>query len=102
MAMNDTDQAVIKTTYKRADGDLICGEFSYVEDLEYFEDDDEPTELVEEVWVRQSVRMFTQRPLGDEQCPLCGEWSGWVNDCIDEHLAVIEGLLEVGWCSWQR
>lgn len=37
------------TTYRRADGDTI-GDFAWVAGLEMFEDDDGPTEVVEEVW----------------------------------------------------
>lgn len=88
-------------TYKRADGDLIYGEFGWVCEPEYFEDDDEPTEYVKETWVLQSSETFTHRPSGWEQCPLCGEWSGWTNDCIDEHLAVLEEVLTEGWLHWQ-
>ncbi len=101
MASTLTEQQTTMTTYKRADGDLICGEFGWVADIEYFDDDDEPTELVEEVWVRQSVRTFTKRPSNYEQCPLCGEWSGWAADCTDEHLAVLEEVLTEGWLWWQ-
>ena len=50
------------TTYKRVDGELICGEFGFVGELEWFEDDDEPTELIKEVWIRQSIENVTGGP----------------------------------------
>lgn len=47
------------TTYRRADGELIYGEFSFVCDTEFFEDADETTEYVEEVWELKAARTFT-------------------------------------------
>lgn len=44
------------TTYKRADGELILDEFGWVADIEYFDDDDEPTQLIEERWQLVSTR----------------------------------------------
>ena len=38
------------TTYRRADGELIGGEYAFVTELEWFETDDDLTELVEERW----------------------------------------------------
>ena len=54
-----TDPVKTWTTYKRADGELICNEYGWVGHLEYFEDDDDPTELIEEVWQLVSTRTFT-------------------------------------------
>jgi hypothetical protein len=54
------------TTYKRADGELI-GEYGWVTDLDWFDNDDgiwEPIELVEEVWWRESTRSLTYTPPG--------------------------------------
>lgn len=63
---------VTMTTYKRADGHGIGGEYGWVTDMESVDADadgaDEPIEFVEEVWVRQSVRTF-QRPV----CSECDE-----------------------------
>jgi hypothetical protein len=47
------------TTYKREDGEPICGEYSFVTELEWFESDDEPTELVKETWVLVSSENIT-------------------------------------------
>lgn len=55
------------TTYRRQDGESICDEYSFVTELEWFEDDDEPTDLIEERWVLQSTRAFTiNEPEPDE------------------------------------
>lgn len=53
-----------KITYRRADNELICGEFDYVEQLEYFENDDEPTKLIKETWLLVKSEVFTVRPTG--------------------------------------
>ncbi len=52
------------TTYRRADGEMIYGEYTFVTELEWFESDDEPTDLIEETWVLQSARKLTvnERP----------------------------------------
>lgn len=50
------------TTYKRADRDLIYGEYGWVTDLDYFDDADDPIELVEEVWERRSTRRIVKLP----------------------------------------
>jgi hypothetical protein len=55
-----------KTTYRMANGDLIYGEYSYVGDLEFFEDSDEPTELVKETWVLVSSEQLTIPGLDSE------------------------------------
>ena len=53
------------TTYKRADGELIH-EYNWVTELDWFDNDDiwEPIELIEEVWWRESYRVFTYTPPG--------------------------------------
>lgn len=38
------------TTYRCADGELVAGEFMFVTGLEWFETDDEPTELIKQTW----------------------------------------------------
>ena len=50
------------TTYKRADGEMIGDEYGWVADLDYFDFDDYPVELVEEVWERRTVRTFWHMP----------------------------------------
>lgn len=54
---------VSMTTFKRADGDLMAGEYTFVCDIESVEADieyaDEPIEFVEERWERVYVRTFT-------------------------------------------
>jgi hypothetical protein len=52
------------TTYKMADGDLIYGEFGWVEHTEFFDDADEPTPLIKEVWVLQERTPYTHHPHG--------------------------------------
>jgi hypothetical protein len=37
-------------TYKMADGSLIGGEFSWTTDLEFFDEGDDPSEVVREWW----------------------------------------------------
>lgn len=59
MASTDPERM---TTYKRADGELMCGEWGWVTEMDSVEaeayDAIEPIEFIEEVWVRQSVRTF--------------------------------------------
>lgn len=52
-------------TYKRTDGEPI-GEFVWVVGLEWFEDDDEPTDLIKETWVLASREEITVKPMGWE------------------------------------
>jgi hypothetical protein len=47
------------TTYRMADGSQVYGEYSFVTDLEFFDESDEPVELVKETWIlrfREHVR----------------------------------------------
>lgn len=47
-------------TYKMADGSLIGGEFSWTTGTEFFDDCDEPADVVREVWqlvTRESLRL---------------------------------------------
>ena len=89
-----SDPAVMSTTYRRADGALVCGEFSTVDDLDFFLDDDPGTQIVREVWVRQSSAVGTVQGYccvtchGEGEtddgspCVACdgsGEWDGdWI------------------------
>ena len=47
------------TTYRREDGELICGEYGFVNEPEYFEMDDEPTNYVKEVWTLTASEVVT-------------------------------------------
>lgn len=57
-------------TYKRVDLEQISDEWGWVTDLEFFEDDEDPVELIEEVWVRQSVRTFWHLPTEMYDCAI--------------------------------
>jgi len=50
------------TCYRMADGSLIWGEYATVEDIEFFEGDSEPTELVVEKWTLASRETVTYHP----------------------------------------
>lgn len=52
------DEARTMTTYKRYDGEMVAGEYGWVADIEFFEDDDEPTKVVKEVWTLQSEEVL--------------------------------------------
>ena len=53
------DSTVTMTTYRRADGELIAGDFEFVMQLDWFEDDYEPTDLIKETWVRTAAEPIT-------------------------------------------
>lgn len=55
------------TTYEMADGSLVCGEYAFVTELEFFDDNPEPTELVKAVWVLRSVEPYVVLPPGWEE-----------------------------------
>lgn len=46
--MGSDDQRM--TTYKLANGEPVLGEFSWVTDLDYFDDLEEPVEIIEQRW----------------------------------------------------
>jgi len=75
-----TEPKKTMTTYRREDGEYICGEYSFVTELEWFEDDDESTELVKETWVLVSSEHLTypERDLEAE------DQSAWGNDYEDD------------------
>lgn len=100
-------EKVTFTTYKRTDGEMIGGEFSFVTGLEWFDDDDEPTELLRETWVLKStaVIMVGPAPVTEEpeviitrktkhfhvNCTVCGLVSRnttreYAQGRMDEHL----------------
>jgi hypothetical protein len=60
-AMTEHANALL-VTYKQADGGLIFGEFSFVTELEFFDDADKPIEVVKETWQRVAVETFTVKP----------------------------------------
>ena len=61
------DGTVTMTTYRRADGESTAGEFDWVTQLEWFEDDDEPTDLIKETWVRVASEPITVNPREPEE-----------------------------------
>lgn len=40
----------MRVTYRMADGSLVAGEFGWVADPDYFDDVDEPVEVIRETW----------------------------------------------------
>jgi hypothetical protein len=67
------------TLYRRQDGEDIAGEYSVVGELEYFESDDEPTDLFKELWLKLTTEEIHYVPPGivDEAprqsiCTACG------------------------------
>ena len=70
-----------RTTYRRADGELIWGEYSYVHDLEFFEDEQhcDGVDLIKEVWVLQETTPFNLHP---DECHYC--WKPWHGDELCE------------------
>jgi hypothetical protein len=61
MSVNDEPKPSISVTYRRVDGDDIA-DHGWVSDLDWFDEDEEPVELVEEKWTRTTVRTFTHFP----------------------------------------
>jgi hypothetical protein len=43
------------TTYKRADGEMVNDEYGWVTDTDFFDDIEEPLELIREEWTRTAV-----------------------------------------------
>lgn len=77
------DKPVTMTTFKRADGEMIYGEYGWVADLEYFEEeryDQTGVKIVKEVWVRTEVEEIHLHP---PECYSCEKpWHGEV--CYEE------------------
>ena len=44
-----------RTTYRNADGEPVVGEYSFVDGTEWWEDDDQLSDVVKEVWVLASA-----------------------------------------------
>lgn len=47
------------TTYRMANGEPIWGDYAWVDSPEFFDDLDEPIEVVKEVWVLQNSDVVT-------------------------------------------
>jgi hypothetical protein len=88
-------------TYRQADGEAVADEYGWVTDLDYFDDDEYPVELIEETWERTTVRRFWHVPTTLYTCQFgnCEEdavaWSqgperDWGQVC-QEHLRAAEG-----------
>lgn len=52
------------TTYRRADGELVYGEYLFVMQPEFFEDVDEPVEVIKETWTLTASERVTFTPPG--------------------------------------
>lgn len=50
------------TTYRRADGEPIWGEYDFVVNEEFLEEVDEPLDVIKEVWQLSSSEVITFRP----------------------------------------
>lgn len=59
--MTDPDPAGW-VTYRRSDGEPIGGEYAFVTELEWFDMDTEPTELIKETWTLISSETITVGP----------------------------------------
>lgn len=62
------------TTYERADGEMIA-DYSWVDGLEWFERDNEPTELIRSRWTLIDAGPFTYHPPAC-YCDDCGGTAG--------------------------
>lgn len=75
--MLEVDPPATMTTYKRADGEAVYGEYEWVADLEFFEDEagyQEGVRVIKEVWVRSEVEEIHLHP---EECFMCERpWHG--------------------------
>lgn len=58
--MNTYDDYLV--TYRRADGELIDGEFAWVTSSELLDSLLDPTEVIMETWVLQKVETYTTEP----------------------------------------
>lgn len=96
------DSTRTMTTYKRYDGELIAGEYGWVADVEFFEDDDEPTKVVKEVWKLQSTEVVVVGGravgecfvnYGDEECER--DAVSWVEAPDGDFFQVCEDHLDV-------
>lgn len=92
-------------TYRRADGEPMHDEYGWLTALDGLEEDEYPTELVEEVWLRTSVRTFWHIPTALYSCTAdqeCDEdavaWEQhddeWVQVCEEHRASVGEPVEE--------
>lgn len=73
MAVDDEAAMVTMTTYKRADGEAIYGDYTFMCGDEWATDDSDPVVVRKEVWVRQSVEDYVAGSHTDLWCNNCGE-----------------------------
>lgn len=66
---DEAPEAVTMTTYKNADGSHVAGEYAYVTDMAWWEEDDwiVPTEVIRQEWVQTEAERFWFLP------PIFGE-----------------------------
>lgn len=69
------------TTYSDPDGDLVMGEFAFVTELEWFENDDDPTPLRRQRWVCVADDDGAYWPRGRMKCGRCGNDGAGCADC---------------------
>lgn len=75
MTTQDAESVAVMTTYKRADGELIMGQYSFMTEPDYFESDDDGGdyfEVVEETWTLTGTRTLKFGSL-DRWCSVCDE-----------------------------
>jgi hypothetical protein len=90
-----------RKTYKRADGDTIGDDWGWITDTDVLDNDEYPSQLIEETWERVAVRKFWHFPHGLYACEIedeepCeedavawwreGESGSWLQVC-EEHKA---------------
>jgi hypothetical protein len=56
-------------TYRRADREAIV-DYGWVTDLDIFDDDEQPVELIEETWRRTGARRFWHLPTALYSCEI--------------------------------
>jgi hypothetical protein len=59
-------EETLKITYERADGEMIFGEYSWVGELEFFDDEDEPIDLIKKTWLLMNEEQYQHIPPGWE------------------------------------
>lgn len=81
------------TTYRRADGELIGGDYGWVVDLEAFDDEAAEAwrlEVIEEKWV-----------LAERRTVVLGQTERWCSEC-DEDVSLPEPVDGPVWCPAHR
>ena len=93
-----TESGGTLTTYKLANGDLWADEYSFVTDLDGWTDDpEEAFNVIEEVWVRQSMRIIHIAPKCrdfrcDEDAEFWGLCEAHAREDDPEYFATVDGL----------